>query len=83
MFDGIMKLKVYSTESCSLCEQVIEKLFGLTHGDGIELTIVDVSLDEDLLSKFGEYLPVLEMGKEVLRSPFDDERMMLFLSTSS
>ena len=65
-----------------MCEEVIEKLFGLSHGDGIELTIVDVSLDEDLLSKFGEYIPVLETDNEVLRSPFDDEKMMLFLNTS-
>ena len=77
-----MKLRVYSTESCSLCEEVIEKLFGLSHGDGIELTIVDVSSDEDLLSKFGEYIPVLETDNEVLRSPFDDEKMMLFLNIS-
>ncbi len=75
-----MKLRVYSTESCSLCEQVIEKLFGLSLCDGIELTIVDVSLDEDLLSKFGKDIPVLEIDNQALRSPFDDVAMMRFLN---
>lgn len=74
-----MKLKVYSTESCSLCEQVIEKLFALTHSYGIDLTIIDVALDDDLLSRYGEYIPVLEIEDKVLRSPFNEEKMRLFL----
>ena len=78
-----MKLKVYSTESCSLCEQVIEKLFALTHAYGIELTIIDVSLNDNLLSGYGEHIPVLEIEDKVLRSPFDDERMRLFLDKHS
>tara|TARA_B100001123_G_C14824801_1_gene833718 strand:+ start:99 stop:287 length:189 start_codon:yes stop_codon:yes gene_type:complete len=58
---------------------VIEKLFALTHGYGIDLTIIDVALDDDLLSRYGEYIPVLEIEDKVLRSPFNEEKMRLFL----
>jgi hypothetical protein len=62
---------------------VIEKLFALTHAYGIELTIIDVSLNDNLLSRYGEQIPVLEIEDKVLRSPFDDERMRLFLDKHS
>ena len=77
-----MKLKVYSTDGCSICEQVIDKLFGTSLGEGIELTVVDVSFHEDLLAKYGSDIPVLEIENRLLRSPFDDEEMMAFLNSA-
>ena len=77
-----MKLTVYRTNGCSICEQVIDKLFGTALGDGIELTVVDVSFFEDLLVKYGPDIPVLEIENRLLRSPFDDEEMMAFLNSA-
>ena len=77
-----MKLKVYSTDGCSRCEQVIDKLFATSLGDGIELTVVDVSFHEDLLVKYGPDIPVLEIENRLLRSPFDNEEMMAFLNSA-
>ena len=77
-----MKLKVYSTDGCSICEQVIDKLFETPLGEGIELTVVDVSFHEDLLVKYGPDIPVLEIENRLLRSPFDDEEMMGFLNSA-
>ena len=77
-----MKLKVYSTGGCSICEQVIDKLFETPLGEGVELTVVDVSFHEDLLAKYGSEIPVLEIENRLLRSPFDNEEMMAFLNSA-
>ena len=76
-----MRLIVYSTDGCSICEEVLDKLFALPIDFGVDLRVVDVAFDDDLLSKYGEVIPVLEANNAVLKSPFADQEMMEFIQS--
>ena len=60
-----MTFHLYSTEGCHLCEHALEILI---HEVGISLdhvSVIDIAEDDDLVDRFGIYIPVLErMGTE-------------------
>ena len=71
-----MQIKIYSTEACTLCEKVVDQLFGLCLVEGLELIVIDVALDDQLLECYGADIPVIEILEKTLRSPFSDEEML-------
>ena len=73
-----MELILYSTDHCSLCDEALELIFSMPELAGHSVRVVDVALDEDLLERFGERLPVLEIqagdaAERILDWPFDSE----------
>jgi hypothetical protein len=65
-------LVLYVREGCHLCDQFLVEL-SVDLGPAIEeLAVVDVDRDEELASRFGLRVPVLEMGGEVLCEGFYD-----------
>lgn len=83
-----MELVLYSTDHCTLCDQALELLFSMPELAGGALRVVDVATDDDLLSRYGERLPVLELNSGVdgsdtrlLDWPFDGGDVLAALRT--
>jgi glutaredoxin len=73
-----MKLVLYSTSYCHLCEQAEALLAQL----GIEAEHIDIVDDDDLLERYGTRIPVvnrLDTGSE-LGWPFDVEALRRFVA---
>ena len=57
-----MELILYSTDHCTLCDQALELLISMPELAGQTVRVVDVATNDDLLSRYGERLPVLELN---------------------
>ena len=77
-----MRIQIFSTDGCTLCEKVIDKLFDLSLNQGLELVVTDVSLDDELLGRYGTDIPVIKTSEKPLRSPFSDEEMLELIKQS-
>ena len=77
-----MRIQIFSTDGCSLCEKVIDKLFDLSIDHGLEIYVTDVSLDEELINRYGADLPVIKMSEKILRSPFSDAELLELINQS-
>lgn len=65
-------LVLYVREGCHLCEQFLVEL-SVDLGPEVEqLAVVDVDRDEELASRFGLRVPVLEAGGEVICEGYYD-----------
>ena len=73
-----MELVLYSTDHCTLCDQALELLFSMPELAGQPLRVVDVATDDELLERFGERLPVLELYGADTRIdwPFDAQAVL-------
>ena len=78
-----MRIQIFSTDGCSLCEKVIDKLFDLSIDHGLEVYVTDVSLDEELINRYGADIPVIKMSEKILRSPFSDEELLTLIEQST
>ena len=78
-----MRIQIFSTDGCTLCDKVIDKLFGLSLAQGLELIVTDVSLDDELLNQYGSDIPVIKISGKVLRSPFSDEELLTLIEQST
>lgn len=73
-----MKLLLYGTRSCHLCEQAAAVL----HAAGVTAEYTDIAADEALLEKYGMRIPVLrrvDNGAE-LGWPFDVPALQRFIA---
>ena len=77
-----MRIQIFSTEGCSLCDKVIDKLFNLSIDHGLEIYVTDVSLDEELINRYGADIPVIKMSEKILRSPFSDAELLELIDQS-
>jgi len=70
-----LKVILYSTDHCTLCEQALDLLLSMPELAGTQLKVVDVALDDALQARYGERLPVLELASgadsRALDWPFD------------
>ena len=78
-----MRIQIFSTDGCTLCEKVIDKLFDLSLNQGLELVVTDVSLDDELLNQYGADIPVIKISGKILRSPFSDEELLALIEQST
>ena len=77
-----MRIQIFSTDGCSLCDKVIDKLFDLSIDRGLEIYVTDVSLDEGLINRYGADIPVIKMSEKILRSPFSDAELLELIDQS-
>ena len=77
-----MRIQIFSTDGCSLCEKVIDKLFDLSIDHGLEIYVTDVSLDEELINRYGADIPVIKTSEKILRSPFSDAELLELINQS-
>ena len=69
------KIILFSTDYCTLCDAALELLMSMPELRGLSLHVVDVANDEDLLSRYGERLPVVRVGERELDWPFGREEI--------
>ncbi len=58
-------IKLYSTLDCQLCEAVEDRL----QAAGIPYQYIDISEDEALIDAYGWFIPVIEWGDQIYKSP--------------
>lgn len=66
-----MKLVLYNTDHCSLCERALDLLLSMPESRGHSLDVLDVAESAALLERYGARLPVLAVAGVELDWPFD------------
>ena len=73
---------LYGKPGCHLCEEAREAIHAVREERPFELREVDVSLDPDLHRRYGERIPVLELGgEELFEYHVDPEALVRALGT--
>jgi Glutaredoxin-like domain (DUF836) len=63
-----VKLTLYGRQLCHLCYEMERELAPYRARYGFEVAIVDIDSSPELVSRYGEYVPVLTAGdKELCR----------------
>ncbi|AXN30400.1 glutaredoxin family protein [Vibrio coralliilyticus] len=71
-------ITLYSTEGCHLCETAFDltKQLNISH----QVEIVDIAFDDELFSRYGVTIPVLNYQGNELNWPFDLQQLQLWLN---
>jgi len=73
------ELILFSTDHCTLCDEALELLLSMPELAGRSVQVVDVAADPELVDRYGEKLPVLEIHQDgtarQLEWPFDAQRV--------
>ena len=71
-------ITLYSTEECHLCEMAFE----LCQQAGIaeKVDIVDITFDDELFSRYGVTIPVLNFQGNEINWPFDLQELQHWLN---
>ena len=78
-----MKVVLYTTDGCSLCEEVLDGLFAEPGFAGVELVTSDIALDDELVDRYASTLPVLKAADLELHSPFTMAEAVNWLSKAT
>jgi len=73
-------ITLYSTEGCHLCEMAFQLTQQLKISDQVE--IVDIAFDDELFSRYGVTIPVLNYHGNELNWPFDLEQLQAWLDNN-
>ncbi len=75
-----MKVQLYTTLGCHLCEQAMEMLLYL-QAQGIDLQIesIEIADDDDLMERYGIRIPVVRGTDNEIGWPFSIEELRVFL----
>ncbi|MFB9217393.1 glutaredoxin family protein [Vibrio sinaloensis] len=70
-------ITLYSTEGCHLCEMAYE----LCQQAGVanQVDIIDIAFDDELFSRYGVTIPVLNNNGKELNWPFDLQELYNWL----
>jgi uncharacterized membrane protein len=74
---------LFGREDCHLCDQVRDWLEILRDEYPHQLVELDIDQDRSLKRRFGEVIPVLEVGPYTLRSPFSQTDLKVALAAAS
>ncbi len=71
-------ITLYSTEGCHLCEMAFElcQQAGITE----KVDIVDIAFDDELFSRYGVTIPVLNFQGNEINWPFDLQELQHWLN---
>lgn len=78
----MINVVLYVRESCPECDQAAADLHALEEVIPHQTAVVNVETDRGLLEKFGERLPVVEIGPYHLKSPFTRQDLQVLLSAA-
>ena len=69
-------LHIYSKPDCCLCDIAKDRLLELQDEIDFELIEVDISADPELLTRYGSFIPVVELaGEELCRYRVNKKRV--------
>ncbi len=74
-----MTLTLYSTQACQLCDRALELLGSMPELGHVELDVVDIALDDELLSRYERQIPVLRGPEGEIAWPFNADEVLAFL----
>ncbi|MDD3449156.1 MAG: glutaredoxin family protein [Gammaproteobacteria bacterium] len=77
----MIRVRLYTTAGCHLCEQAASLLAAMAAEGGIEVIEREIAGSATLLERYGDRIPVvsLEGGDAELGWPFDGESLRRFL----
>jgi len=81
-----VRLRIYGTECCHLCEQMRQDLEPWRQRHGFSLEWVEISGREELEARYGALIPVLEdavSGQELCHYHLDEQALNRWLSSRS
>ena len=73
------QLNFYTTAHCSLCEQVLDLLLGTPELAGYQVHSIEIAHDPELLDRYGDKIPVLELDGDELSAPIDQQGLLKWL----
>ena len=74
---------VYSREECHLCQDMINALQSMQKQSAFEFEVIDIDSDSQLISRYGERIPVLlafKDGPEICHYHLDQAALDAYLS---
>ena len=78
----MITVTLYTRKDCQPCEQAKADLDSLRERYPHRLVEIDIESDPDLLKKYQAEIPVVEAGPYVLKSPFDQQKLMMTLGAA-
>lgn len=79
----MLTLTLYTRENCSLCDEVRADLEALQEKFPHRLVTVDIDSDPALKEKFGEIIPVVDVGPYSLKAPITRQSLEMTLGAAS
>lgn len=79
----MIKLTLFSTLGCHLCEQAERLLAQIADSEAIEWQVIDIASDPGLVDRYGIRIPVVRdrTSDQELGWPFDDQGFRNWLKT--
>lgn len=77
----MLTVTLYTRDHCKLCDQVEEDLKELQDEFPHRLVLIDIE-DEGLLQKYGEEIPVVEIGPYTIKAPVDRKTLQMTLGAA-
>jgi hypothetical protein len=74
-----MTLTLYSTEACQLCDRALEMLRSMPELCRVKLDVIDIALDDELLSRYERVIPVLRGPSSEIAWPFNADEVLAVL----
>jgi len=78
-----MKLILYGTDFCQLCDEALEVVEQALEGRRYQLEIVDISTSDELMAKYAYTIPVLGFENTELGWPFSSNDVLNFVAENS
>jgi len=76
MSDGHPQLVLYSKPGCHLCDEMKHVLDRVRARTPFTLRVIDISMDPDLLARYGLEIPVLEIdGRKVAKYRISEKEL--------
>jgi len=73
----VIRVTLYTRKDCKLCDQAHSDLVALQEKIPHDLVLVGIDDEPDLLSSYGERVPVIEVGPFKLDAPFDSRKLQM------
>ena len=77
-----MRVTLYSKEDCELCDQAKADLESLQSEIPHQLIEIDIQADPTLFERFGQQIPVVEVGPYTLAAPFSKTDLQVSLKAA-
>lgn len=78
---GMLTVTLYTRDQCSLCDQVQQTLSELADQHPHHLILIDIE-KENLVDKYGDQIPVVEIGPYTLKAPIDRQTLQMTLGAA-
>ncbi|MBL8102872.1 MAG: DUF2085 domain-containing protein [Anaerolineales bacterium] len=79
----MLNVTLYTRKDCKLCDEVKAELIKLQAGYPHRLVEVDINSDSALVAKYGQIIPVVEVGPYTLQAPITRQKLQIALGAAT